>query len=1667
MGKVVESALKLFVATVLVVTGIGFLAGSFAAGTTFWAAMTTSISFLGGISAVGMATLSAVTTLIGGLLSGSPDAVSANFGTKLSTRDPASPRQLIYGKCRVGGTITHIQTSGTDNHLLSFVVVIAGHEVDGLEDVIVNDEFLTTTSSGGFQVATNSKFTNTDNDNNFGSGRLLRFKFIDGSQTAADSTVTSNSSLGSTDKFIGCAYAFFQVVFDPEKFGGGLPNISFVVRGKKCFDPRDSSTSFTHNPALMVRDYLTDTTYGIKATSDEILDTAALGGFISAANTCDSSTTTTTATTAAAASNATVVRVTSALSNNLISVGDLVTGTGISGTVKVVRRRILPNGSGQQNITLDTAVSVGSGVTLSFGQPEYVADGFTNFSGTGESILTGILSSCSGKLSFVNGKFVMFAGATVTADMNIGDDDVFAPFKITTKSNGAENYNTAKAVYVDSNAGYQPTDTPVFTSATHLANDTPTGESSANYRNMLEMQLPFTNSVTNAQRLVKQNLLYSRQDTMISTIVPIRYMQLQPHDYVTVTNSRLGYTNKLFEVMSLAIEPQTSDDNVMLACNIALKEIDASVYNFLSSDYINPEDIGIEDETGDLSLDPPSNLALTSQIESEGQTFKVNVQAAWTNLVSDRVQGTEVQYKKSTDSEYTGDITVGKGVSKAIIPNLVIGNTYNVRVRHFDSNGINSAYTSAVNIAIADPTSISAPTNFAAEGDGDGPVGGIRLSWRNPNNQELKDIKIYRHTSNFTPTDDTYLNQVIPAARPLQTQFAFQSLFDGISAGTTYFFALRAVSTLGVESSFTSVVSASFVFGKENIGLNNVTNHTQIKDDGSNAPNILKNDQLSISKVNGQLRFGNTGSNTDIGFTNSDVGLPLVTNHAQVKDDLTNFSFLADDFEVDSGSFKAKNALKNAQISISSGGVLSGAGGGTVSAVGIGAIKTDISNAPNSIKNNQISISSAGALSGAGGGTVTASGISAIETGLGNAPSTIINSNTTKADVGLSQVTNDAQVKDDLSNLSLVSDDFEVDSGNLKAKNALKNAQISISAGGVLSGAGGGTVSASGLGAVKTDLTNAPSTIVNSNTTKADVGLSQVTNDAQVKDDLSNLTIASADLEVSSGTLQAKNALKNAQISISSAGVLSGAGGGTVSASGLGAVKTDLTNAPTTIVNSNTTKADVGLDQVTNHAQVKDDLSNLSIASADLQVSGGELQAKSALKNNQISISSGGVLSGAGGGTVSATGIGAIKTDASNAPNSLKNNQITLGLSGTSLSLNNAGSGTQTLSKTNVGLSDLNSLESGAGTKLSGIEANATFGAVLGSGGSGGGNLLDENDNNLTDAIVITSQGTSNDTNNVNSVAKADVTSAITGTQTNVASIVSGLSSGSQSVSANSLNAGEINTSLLRLDELFLPTEGTATSGQTVNFSSVMTQVSLGSIGDGAGFYMGTISVQITDAQSDDIRGASFHIDLKSGSSTVYTKYWPIGIKEGNQYYDAGDQFGDNNDLPVMHLEFGYFHTSNTALNLFVNADSNDTMTTCLVKARAVRFGAETVTFNPTSVAGATVAASTDNTFSAVTVSGFTGTKAVNLSGNSSALVSVNSGSFVNSSIPAISANQTFQVKMTSSATAGAVRTATIEIGGTAITFTLTTTGTYTPTYSGGGGGGSAGGGFENTTQLN
>ena len=794
MAKAIKAAATVFVVTFLVVTGTAFIFG----GTAAFAGGLSALTIFGStVNALAIAALTSVGQLVNGLFSKGINATAENFGSKIATRTATAPRQIIYGKARVGGAITHIETAGTDNYKLSMIVVLAGHEVESLEEVMLNDTVLTTTSSGGFQYATNSRFINTDNANNFGSGRLLRYVFVDGSQTTANSTITSSTSLISTDKFIGMSYMLVQMVFDSEAFGGGIPPMSFVVKGKKVYDPRTSATAWSDNPALCVRDFITNTTYGLKATSSEVLDTTALGGFSIAANTCDTSSSVTTATVNGTVSSSAIVTV-SGSNNTLIDIGHIVTGTGISGTVTVIKRV-------GNVLTLSSNVSVSSGVTLTFGERAYTANGITNMSADGGGVIEGLLSSCAGKLSYIDGKFVMFAGATVSPDMTITDDNLLAPISIQTKKASGETYNTVKSIYVDGNNNYVTTDSPVYTDSTYLTADTPSGESEANYIKTLEIQLPFTDTTSMAQRLQRTALLHTRKEVSVSVLCNIAFMQLQPFDWVYVTNERLGYTNKTFEVLSTNLEVLEKDGVPVLATRLSLKEIDSSVYAFASSTYTNPIDEGSSVSTGSFSVTAPTNLSLTADLQLDSTTSKVNIDATWTNNPDDLIQGTEILYGTSSGT-YIGSVLVGKGKTKAVIPNLMSNANYYVVARHFSSNNVFSENTGQQTVNTGLPSAPSAPASLSAT---TGKALVIGLQWTAPSNSDLRAVKVYRHTSNFTPTNDTYLVSTI-TSEPSQIQKLTFGLEDGLTAGTTYHFAVRAINHSGTHSSFTSTTTGSF-----------------------------------------------------------------------------------------------------------------------------------------------------------------------------------------------------------------------------------------------------------------------------------------------------------------------------------------------------------------------------------------------------------------------------------------------------------------------------------------------------------------------------------------------------------------------------------------------------------------------------------------------------------------------------------------------------------------------------------------------------------------------------------------------------------------------------------------------------------------------------------------
>ena len=658
MAKHIKNAIKAVVSFIIVTA----IAAAFGAGTgaTWWQRFTGIFKAQAGYAAA--------MAFVGSITQKGIEAVGANYGAKFAARAPTEPRQLVYGECRVGGTIVHMETTGVDNYLLHMVVVLAGHEIQSLEGVRLNDVDLTTSSStiSGSTVytVTNADFTNSENENKFNdTGNLIRYTFEDGSQTAVNGWMDAQlSSITTSDKFLDCAYVYIQMVFDSEKFGGGMPAASFKVKGKKVYDPRDSSTAFSSNPALCIRDYIANTTYGLKTLSSEINDTTNAGGFAAAANICD------------------------------------------------------------QNVTLADNSST---------EKRYTLNGFTNFSASGSRVLEGMLSSMVGKVTYVNGKFNLFAGAAQTPSLTITDDDLLSPVSVDTKSNTGELYNTVKPTYIDAANNYIAADAPVYQDATYLTEDTPNGtaDDKPNYFKQMELRLPFTTTHTMAQRIGRIALKSQRKTQTISCLVGLEFMQLQPADWVYVTNTRLSYSAKVFEVVSINLEIGGEADAQFLATQLVLKEVESAFFTFATSDYATAIAQGSDLAIGGYAMAAPTNLAVATDSLDVDAFNMTSVTVSWTNSASPLVTGTEVQYKKNSGSTYFTHSTAGKGVTSVnIAGGMEMGVQYNFRIRHVGAIGTFSTYTSVVNhtvggTAVATSAITNSTVNYATDGTGTLPAG--------------------------------------------------------------------------------------------------------------------------------------------------------------------------------------------------------------------------------------------------------------------------------------------------------------------------------------------------------------------------------------------------------------------------------------------------------------------------------------------------------------------------------------------------------------------------------------------------------------------------------------------------------------------------------------------------------------------------------------------------------------------------------------------------------------------------------------------------------------------------------------------------------------------------------------------------------------------------------
>lgn len=203
---------------------------------------------------------------------------------------------------------------------------------------------------------------------------------------------------------------------------------------------------------------------------------------------------------------------------------------------------------------------------------KYELHGSILTSGTPEDIINQMLTSMAGKAIWTSGKWRILAGAYYTPTLTFDEDDLRSGFTVQSLVSRRENFNCIKGVFVSAQDKYMSVDFPALISNTFIALDS--GE--AVYKNIT---LPFTTSVTMAQRLSKIELLKARQQITLTLPLKLPGLKANVGDIVYVNNTRLGWSSKAFEVVAMSMSLDEAP-----GVDLDLREISTDVFNWSTSE---------------------------------------------------------------------------------------------------------------------------------------------------------------------------------------------------------------------------------------------------------------------------------------------------------------------------------------------------------------------------------------------------------------------------------------------------------------------------------------------------------------------------------------------------------------------------------------------------------------------------------------------------------------------------------------------------------------------------------------------------------------------------------------------------------------------------------------------------------------------------------------------------------------------------------------------------------------------------------------------------------------------------------------------------------------------------------------------------------------------------
>jgi hypothetical protein len=484
----------------------------------------------------------------------------------------------------------------------------------------------------------------------------------------------------------------------------------------------------------------------------------------------------------------------------------------------------------------DETVSLAAGGT----QKRYTINGVVDTANSIKSNIEQMLGSMIGRLVYSGGQFEIHAGAYVAPAFTVDESVAVGEITVQTKTSRRNGYNGVKGVFLSEDDNYILADYPAQISSSYA-----TADGDPIY---LDMALPFTTNNIRAQRIAKLALFRSRQQEAITIPCNLSALRFKVGENINVTNARLGYSNKIFEVVGYSMD-FASDGQIVV--NVDAIETASSIWAWATSDeevFLGGGEVALYD--GTVAAAPTSiNVTSDSFLSNDG-TFNSQFKVSWTNAADAFTDHYIVEWKLASDDDYFSQTT--KSTPFHIV-NLVNLASYNVRVKAVNEIGVSSAYLSATETSAVDATAPNFPTSVSATGEFEQ----ITIHWTNPTVDDFKHVNIYRgdsagatpaliDTSSGTSFIDTGL--VLVNGNPVQKFYKLKSVDN-----------TGNLSTNGSDNGFSAQVNATTTLVPVGGIADDAVDTEQIADLAVETDQ-LDNDAVTIAKIATSLQSTNYSS---------------------------------------------------------------------------------------------------------------------------------------------------------------------------------------------------------------------------------------------------------------------------------------------------------------------------------------------------------------------------------------------------------------------------------------------------------------------------------------------------------------------------------------------------------------------------------------------------------------------------------------------------------------------------------------------------------------------------------------------------------------------------------------------------------------------------------------